>query len=252
MESCCFPCDQVPESDCRDLFYSQARQCDESGLPPREALAWIVFTFLFELWRKWCINMNHPCHRRWCVTRARYKGSEEFLFKSICEKCAFEGKTFAQTWTNLSMQMAMNHRQTYQPQMDDIPFERYDVDTSRWPFPQETIVPCKTMWCICQAARYWLRSPQPSITPPPAKQSFLLLASQEGDRKCQRCFLGCFSYRPPPPPPPVPPMPCGGNPDWLSWSDRNMLHISRCKSLESFARSHVDIAVPSWGNRKPT
>ena len=46
---------------------------------------------------------------------------------------------FAQTWTNLSMQMAMNHRQTYQPQIEsDIPFERYDVDTSRWPFPQET------------------------------------------------------------------------------------------------------------------
>ncbi len=86
---------------------------------------------------------------------------------------------------------------------------------------------------ICQAARYWLRSPQPSITPPLAKQSFLPLASQEGDGTAKVVSLVRFITYRPPPPPPVPPMPCGGNPDWLSWSDRNMLHISRCKSQPS-------------------
>ena len=50
------------------------------------------------------------------------------------------------------------------------------------------LVPCKSMWCICQAARYWLRSPQPSITPPPAKQSFLAVGISRRGREMPTLF----------------------------------------------------------------
>ena len=215
MESCCFPCDQVPESDCRDLFYSQARQCDESGLPPREALAWIVFTFFLSF------EANDVST---CIIHVTVDDVSPVQGTRVMR--SISSRAFARS--ALSREKRLHrHGPTYQCRRLWIIGKLINLKwktsllkgmmlTLRAGLFLKRLVPCKTMWCICQAARYWLRSPQPSITPPPAKQSFLLLASQEGDGKCQRCFLGCFSYRPPPPPPPVPPMPCGGNPDWLS------------------------------------